>query len=99
VGAGAAADHRNAPVPPDKLLSIAEDPRAEPLARAGAAVALSGALDDDGRARLRAAAEATVMPRVRVALEAAAREAREEELIEALSALEASEAEEAASAR
>jgi hypothetical protein len=92
MGTGASADHRHAPVPAENLLRVAEDPRAQPAVRASAAIALSGALDDDSRARLRAAAEATALPKVRIALEAAAREASEEELTEALAALEAEEA-------
>jgi hypothetical protein len=65
-------DYREAAVPREALWRIAEDPAAEATARAGAAVALRGKLDEADRARLRVAAESSVSPHVRVALEAAA---------------------------
>ena len=68
----AAAGYRVAAVPEEKLWRVVEDPAADPSARAGAAAALSGSLDDDARARLRALAENAVHPRVRVALDAVA---------------------------
>jgi hypothetical protein len=66
------AGYRDAALPRETLWRIAEDPTADPTARAGAAVALRSKLDDAERTRLRDAAEATVAPRIRVALEAAA---------------------------
>jgi hypothetical protein len=87
IGSGASADHRTAPVPPDQLWRIVEDPHAEPGARAGAAVVLRGSLDEAGRSRLLAAAGATAQPRVRIALEAAG-EGDEAALAEALAAVE-----------
>ena len=49
VGSGAAADHRRAPVEPDTLFRIAEDPGSPPERRVAAAVALGDALDPIGR--------------------------------------------------
>jgi hypothetical protein len=65
-------DYRTSNVTPDVLWRIAEDPKAPAASRAGAAAALRTSLDDHGRERLRAAAEASASPHVRVALEAAA---------------------------
>jgi len=56
----------------DQLWKVLEDVRATPEKRAAAAVVLSPHLDEGGRERLRVAAEATVAPKLRVALEAAA---------------------------
>jgi hypothetical protein len=67
-------DYRTANVTPDALWRIAEDPAAHASARAGAAAALRPSLDDQGRARLRVAAEASASPHVRVALETVAAE-------------------------
>jgi hypothetical protein len=88
-GSGANADHRTAPVAPEELFRIVEDPGAEPLARASAAVAASGGLDDAGRARLRIAAHATAAPEVRSLLELAAEGAEEDDLARALDRLRA----------
>jgi hypothetical protein len=77
--------HREAAVPRDGLWRVVEDPAADPSARAGAAVALAVALDGEERHRLRIAAEATVSPRLRVALEAAACD----DEVQTVSALEA----------
>jgi hypothetical protein len=85
-GTGANQDHRTAPVSLDKLWRIVEDPGAEADARAGAAVALGTSLDERGRVRLLAAAEATASPKVRVALQAASATS-DDELAEALAAL------------
>ena len=89
IGAGATAQLRVAPVMPERLWRIALDPVAPGPARAAAAVALSSGLDDEGRARLTEAAKATAAPRLRVALENAARGATDEELEESLKELEA----------
>lgn len=78
VGAGANADHRRAPVPADRLWRIVESPTEDAEARAAAAVALSTSKDDPTRRRLRAVASNTAAPRLRVALEAAARAAETE---------------------
>ncbi|HEY1957955.1 MAG TPA: hypothetical protein VGH28_20180 [Polyangiaceae bacterium] len=80
-----AGGYRIASVPAEKLWRVVEDPAADPTARAGAAAALSGSLDDDGRTRLRVLAENAVHPHVRVALEAIA-SADEERVREALEA-------------
>jgi hypothetical protein len=90
LGAGANADMRTAPVPRERLFRIVEDPACAPTDRAAAAVALGGdgALDDDGRARLRAVAEATAAPRLRVAIEKAAAAPDSAELEAALADVE-----------
>lgn len=67
----------------DELWKILEDPDAQEEKRAAAAVALSPRIDDSGRGRLRVAAQATVAPKLRVALEAAASD-DDDRLIEAL---------------
>jgi hypothetical protein len=93
VGTGASSDHRTAPVGPDRLLRIAEDPGAAPAMRAAAAVALGGVADEAGRGRLRVAAEATAEPDLRAAMALAAeQEAAEEELATALDRLTRREA-------
>jgi hypothetical protein len=69
---------------------VAEDPTADPAARAGAAIVLRNTITDEDRARLRVAAETSVSPKLRVALEAAASADDEEELVEALAAFEGS---------
>jgi len=66
------ASYRTPAVPPDELWRIVEDAAAPATARAGAAVALRGGLDDEGRVRLRATADACAAPRLRVALETVA---------------------------
>ena len=89
-GAGAAADHRVAPMPTDRLLELAEDPHADPVMRANAAVALGANTESEQlRKRLRVAAQATAAPRLRVALEKAAEVDDEAALAEALSEVEA----------
>jgi hypothetical protein len=84
VGSGAHADHRTAPVGQEELFRIVEDPGAEPVARARAAVAVGCGLDDAGRARLRIAAEATAAPEMRALLELSAEEADEADVARAL---------------
>lgn len=83
VGSGSNADHRRAPVPADRLWRIVESPTEDAEARAAAAVALSSAKDDRTRRRLRAAAGNTAAPRLRVALEAAAKAAEDDATAEA----------------
>lgn len=100
IGAGANADLRTAPVAPERLWRIVESPSVKPSARAAAATALGASVDEEGRDRLRAAAAATVAPKLRIALEAAAGEAHEEGAFEeALRELEAAEAKEQRSLR
>jgi hypothetical protein len=65
---------RDPKIPPERLWRIVEDPSAPASARAGAAVALRAKLDDDGRTRIRVAADATAAPKLRVALESTAAE-------------------------
>jgi hypothetical protein len=85
-------EYRSAAVPSDQLWRIAEDPSSPPSARVGAAVALRSSLDEAGRSRLRAAASATVSPRVRVALDrAASAEADDTAMREALQQCEEEE--------
>jgi hypothetical protein len=91
IGTGANAAHRIAPVAPERLWRIVEDPSARAVARAAAAVALGARIDDEGRARLKAAADATAAPKLRIALFAAADSAEEAELEEALRDLEATD--------
>jgi hypothetical protein len=80
LGMGANAAHRVAPVSADRLWRIVESPATRPTVRAAAAVALGPRLDARDRDRLRAAASATIAPRLRIALEAAAGSARDAEL-------------------
>lgn len=88
IGAFANADARTAPVMPEKLWRIVEDPAAPADARAGAAVALGQTADDEARARLRAAASATAAPKLRIAIEAAAKAESDEAMAAALAELE-----------
>lgn len=63
---------RDAAAPtPDALLAIVEDPSASPEVRAAAAVA-AHASGEEARRRIRAVAEATAAPKLRIALQAAA---------------------------
>ncbi len=91
IGAFANADARTAPVMPEKLWRIVEDPAAPADARAGAAVALGQTADEDARARLRAAASATAAPKLRFAIETAAKNEPDEALAAALAEVESEE--------
>jgi len=91
LGAGANADLRTAPVPRERLFRIVEDAARPSVDRAAAAVALGRDLDDEGRVRLRSAAEATAAPRLRVALEKAAGAEGDAELEAALADIEEGE--------
>jgi hypothetical protein len=88
IGAGANADMRTAPLPRERLFRIVEDPASAAADRAAAAVALGTELDDEARARLRGAAEATAAPRLRVVIEAAAASTEQAELEAALAELD-----------
>jgi hypothetical protein len=82
----ATASYRTPAVPPEELWRIVEDTAAAPTARAGAAAALRETLDDGGRVRLRAAADACAAPRLRVALETVA--SADDDLVDAFDPLE-----------
>jgi hypothetical protein len=82
IGSGANVTLRTAPVPRDRLMRIVEDSSQPAPARAAAAVALGSELDEEGRARLRLVAEATVAPKLRISIERAA-SARDDAEIEA----------------
>jgi hypothetical protein len=69
--------YRDAVVRDDDLWRLVEDPSAPADARGGAAMLLRRSLDEDGKARVRVAAEATASPKLRVALDAAAGETDE----------------------
>lgn len=90
VGAGAHAGHRDAPVPPDELWRVVESPAATPCARASAAAALASGLTDEGKRRLRIAADETARPRLRVALTSAIDD-DDDALVEALEELDREE--------
>ena len=92
LGAGANAGPRTAPVPRESLFRVVEDPSLPARDRAAAAVALGIDLDDEDRARLRTAAGSTAMPRLRVAIEAAASGAEEAEVEAALAEIDEGEA-------
>lgn len=68
---------------PEDALRVVEDPDADPEARVGAALALMAVGGDDDKLRVRVAAETTLAPRVRVALEAASEGDVDEDVIEA----------------
>ncbi len=72
---------RGAAVPDDELYEILQDPAAPLGRRVGAALVLRRR-DGDARARIRVAAETSVEPRIRVALEAAADDDIDEQAIE-----------------
>jgi hypothetical protein len=91
LGAGARADHRTAPMVPERLWRLVEDPSAPAAARAGAAVVLAASDDAEAPARLRVAAAAIAAPKVRVAIEAAAG-GDEAAMVEALAELDAAPA-------
>ena len=65
-------DYRTAALRDEDLWTLLESPSATEDARAAAALVLRRSLDDEGRARIRVAAEATASPRLRVALDRAA---------------------------
>ncbi len=77
LGAGVV-DHRHAAMPREHLLRVVEDGTASSEERAYAAVALVSSEDPEARERVRVAAEATVEPRLRVALQRIEEVSREE---------------------
>lgn len=81
-------DFRAAPVPDDRLWQVVESATATPTARAGAAAVLARSTEEQGRARLRIAAEACASPRLRVVLDKAASGAPEDEVHAALAEVE-----------
>jgi hypothetical protein len=84
--------YRVAAMPPERLWQLVENPRSDRAARTGAALALAPSLDEQGRERLRAAADACAEPRLRLALSTAATTAAsggsDEELAALLDAIE-----------
>ncbi|MBP7682068.1 MAG: hypothetical protein KBB95_09250 [Deltaproteobacteria bacterium] len=74
---------RGAALRPEDALRVVEDPEADPEARVGAALALMAVGGDDEKLRVRVAAETTLAPRVRIALEAASEGDVEEDVIAA----------------
>jgi hypothetical protein len=85
---GDARTYRTPAVPPETLWRVLEDPRQPATARAGAAVALRGTLDDEARGRLRVATATCASAELRGAFEAAA-EADDETVETALRAFKA----------
>jgi hypothetical protein len=82
------ADYRSASIGVEDMWRIVEDAGATTAVRAGAAAALSKILDNQGRTRLRVAADATAVPELRVVLERSAAETPDDQaLTEALSAV------------
>jgi hypothetical protein len=89
LGAGADVDMRTAPVSTESLLGVLEDPSRPPAERAAAAIALADGGREESRARLRIAAESTVSPKLRFAIEKAERrEVEDAEFEQALAELE-----------
>jgi hypothetical protein len=80
---------RQAAVTIDQLWSVVEDATATASMRAAAAIALRGVVDDQGKKRLRVAAQATAAPQLRVALERAA-DGEDADVAEALEELDRS---------
>jgi hypothetical protein len=72
LGAETGASYRDVRLPRERLWGIVEDPQADGATRARAAIALSGELPADERERLRVATDATVSPKVRIAMDALA---------------------------
>lgn len=77
------AGFRGAALRRDDALRVVEDPNAALDARVGAALALMGSATEGERLRVRVAADTSVHPKVRIALEAALEGEVEEELLDA----------------
>jgi hypothetical protein len=84
LGNASGSGYRAATLPSDALWRVALDPTASAEMRIGAGLALRGGLDEEGRTKLREAAEASASPKVRVVLEAAADGVEDEQLGEAI---------------
>jgi hypothetical protein len=80
--------YRAGAAPLEDLWRVIEDPRCDPSARAGAAIALQPQLDAAGVRRLRVAAKRSAAPLVRVAVEQVVENADEAALEEALAKIE-----------
>ncbi len=78
---------RNAALIADRLWPLVEGASNDASTRVAAAVALAPTLDDEGRARVRVAASASASPKLRVALEAVAKD-DVEEIVTALAEIE-----------
>ena len=70
LGSDVDGSYRASTLPRERLWALVEDDGATPATRARAAAALSGSLASEDRQRLRIAADATVSPRLRIALDA-----------------------------
>lgn len=81
IGSGANLDPRTPPLPPEKLLRVAESPVAPLAARTAAFVALSATEDQDIHERLRIAAELTAAPATQAALQGALDAAGDESVL------------------
>jgi hypothetical protein len=81
---------RTPAIPADVLLRVVEDSKAAPIERASAAVAAIAAGGDEVKQRVRVAADTTVSPKLRVALEriASGAEETDEALVETLDELD-----------
>jgi hypothetical protein len=79
---------RTAPILDEQLWAVVESPAAEATARAGAAAVLARTAGDEGRSRLRIAADACTAPRLRIVLDRTASGASESDVEEALVAVE-----------
>ncbi len=92
LGSGAGAAYRGLPVDLEALSRVLAEPLVRPSTRAAAAVALAAAGDQSAGKKLRIAAANVADPRLRIALEKVADEAKDAAVVEALEALEALEA-------
>ena len=92
LGSEAGGSYRDKRIPRERLWGIVEDPRVSGATRTRAAIALSGDLGDEDRERLRVATDATVSPKVRIAMDAIQNE-NDERLAERLDEIPEEEAE------
>ena len=91
LGSGATAAYRGLPVDLEGLSRVLAEPQARPSTRAAAAVALVAGGDEAAAKKLRIAAAEMADPRLRIALEKVADEAKDAAVVEALEALESLE--------
>lgn len=82
----AGTQYRTASIPSETLWRIALDPAEKEELRIGAGLALRAGLDDDGKQKLRIAADASASPRVRIAFAAAADEPDDDAIAEQIEA-------------